>query len=312
MSARVLPDHLQKIVEEELGEVPSRVGEDIRAIREWLEKQPHIIARTDDQTILLFLRGCKFRLQTVKEKMEEYYALRSLITDHCVDKDPMSEDMQKVLNSPGYFTALRVVIPCPVNEHGPQLFIVRTNKGDYGKLSVEEILKTGLTIFDIILRDVDHMVMGFHCIIDLEDFEYGYLTQLTPFVIKTLIRGLQNAYPIRLKGYIVLNAPSACVTLFETVKPLLFQKIRDRIFFCNKSDLSELYKIVRRDLLPKEYGGLSGTIESIRAEWKGKIESNRDWIIEDAKYGIDESKRVNGCTRRREDVDGSFRKLNLD
>lgn len=304
MSVRALPDHLQKVVEEELNEVPKRVPEDIKAIKDWLSKQPHIKAREDDQNILLFLRGCKYRLQTVKEKMEEYYVLRSMVTKRNNVKDPMLPDIQAVLGRP-------IIIPCPINENGPQVFLVRLNRGDFGKILIDDIMKTGVVIMDIVMKEIDHMVMGFYCIIDLEEFEYGYLSEISPQLIKLIIRGVQNAYPIRPKGYVILNAPSMCVTLYETFKLMLYQKLRDRIHFFNKSDLGEMYKIIPKHILPTEYGGSAGSMDKIRAEWKTKVESYRDWLIDDSKYGIDDTKRLNHPKAYNE-FEGSFRTLDID
>lgn len=46
MSIRPLPKQLQEKAVLELNEVPNRIQQDIDHIREWLSKQPHLIART--------------------------------------------------------------------------------------------------------------------------------------------------------------------------------------------------------------------------------------------------------------------------
>lgn len=48
--------------------------------------------------------------------------------------------------------------------------------------------------------------------------------------------------------------------------------------------------------------------------YKKKVEEYRDWFIEDAQYGVDESKRP-GKPKSADElfgVEGSFRKLNID
>ncbi|RZC36657.1 CRAL TRIO domain containing protein, partial [Asbolus verrucosus] len=67
-------------------------------------------------------------------------------------------------------------------------------------------------------------------------------------------------------------------------------------------------------MLPAEYGGEGGKIDDIVAHWKAKVESYRDWFMEDAQYKTDEKKRP-GKPKTTESVfglDGSFRQLSVD
>ena len=83
---------------------------------------------------------------------------------------------------------------------------------------------------------------------------------------------------------------------------------------CVYESLEELCKVIPKEVLPEEYGGQGGKIEHIAAHWKSKIESYRDWFIEDEKYRTDENKRP-GKPRTSESVfglEGSFRQLAVD
>lgn len=81
LNIRPLPLLLQKIAIEELNEVPSRIEKDLEALKEWINKQPHLNARTDDQFLIAFLRGCKYSLEKAKYKIEQFYSLKSLIPE---------------------------------------------------------------------------------------------------------------------------------------------------------------------------------------------------------------------------------------
>lgn len=72
-----LPPHLQKIAEEELYEVPSRIPEDLEALKLWIKQQPHLKTRTNDQFLIQFLRGCKYSLERAKEKINLFYTLKT-------------------------------------------------------------------------------------------------------------------------------------------------------------------------------------------------------------------------------------------
>lgn len=64
-----LPAELQKIAIAELGEVPSRIDKYLEDFREWIELQPHLTVRTDDQYLIQFLRGSKYSLEKAKQKL---------------------------------------------------------------------------------------------------------------------------------------------------------------------------------------------------------------------------------------------------
>ncbi len=59
VSIRPLNSELQKIAIEELNEVPSRISEDLEAIREWLAKQSHLKSRTGGFQIIIFDKKCR-------------------------------------------------------------------------------------------------------------------------------------------------------------------------------------------------------------------------------------------------------------
>lgn len=77
-----------------------------------------------------------------------------------------------------------------------------------------------------------------------------------------------------------------------------------------------MYKVVPQRLMPAEYGGDAGSLESIINTWEKRIISYRDYYKEDEQFGVDESKRImrNGKSSGEKlfGVSGSFRQLNID
>lgn len=88
VNIRTISPELQKIAEVELNEVPSRIEEDLLALRTWIGKQAHLRARTDDQFLITFLRGSKYSLERAKEKIDLFFTVRTLMHEMFIDRDP--------------------------------------------------------------------------------------------------------------------------------------------------------------------------------------------------------------------------------
>lgn len=79
-------------------------------------------------------------------------------------------------------------------------------------------------------------------------------------------------------------------------------------------DNASLYKEIPQKLLPVEYGGENGSIDDLVKYWENKIVEHRDYLMEEAKYGTDESKRQTPLKQAEAlfGAEGSFRKLDVD
>lgn len=301
MAVRTLPSDLQKIAANEINEEPNRVPSDIQAIKEWMIKEPHLNGRTEDQWILRYLRGCKFSIQFTKDKIDNYYSLRSTVPQFFKNRDPMLPEIQHVLNQ-------KITTALNTNISGPQTVILRLENWDEGT-TLATVAKINLMVLEILLNENDYMLLGQYAIIDLQNLDLVRLSELSVTAIRNLA-ALHYAYPVRPKCIIFLNAPTLVMKLYNTFSYLLREKIRNRVRFYSKKNLKSIQEMIPISILPKEYGG-EACWDKLGDYWKQKVESYRDWFIDDDKYGVDESKRL----KKKYDldyVDGNFRKLEVD
>ncbi|XP_069951885.1 alpha-tocopherol transfer protein-like isoform X3 [Cherax quadricarinatus] len=303
-----LSEELLQRAKEEINEVPERRADDIEHIRDWLKHQPHITARLDDWTILRFLRGCKFSLQRTKEKLDMFYTCKTLCPEWYKNRDPQDKKIRAILE-------LGIMLPLPGYDHlGRKVFIGRWGAYDPKEVSVDDVNRASIMISDIMAdEDEQCTITGSVMVGDSEGMTMAHVAAFTPSLIKKSMVLWQEGYPMRPKGLHYINTPAAFDTVFNIFKSFMKEKMRKRVHI-HGTDMESLYRHVPKSVLPVEYGGTNGTIEEITKYWIERLDARRDWLLEDEKYVVDESKRPGKAKTSAElfGLEGSFRKLNVD
>lgn len=99
---------------------------------------------------------------------------------------------------------------------------------------------------------------------------------------QALVMALQDGYPVRFKGIHVLNNTTLWAVLYNFARPLLKDKQKHR-FHLHGDDLESLHKFIPKEILPEEYGGLSG---GFNHQWVVKnLFEHHDKIVENSYYG---------------------------
>ncbi|XP_067627410.1 alpha-tocopherol transfer protein-like [Eurosta solidaginis] len=304
---RPLTPLLAKRAQEELGEVPERIDADIQQLREWIQKQPHLTARTDDQFLVAFLRGCKYSIEKAKHKLDNYYATRAAVPE--LYKNRFVNDAAIEILRSGVYLPL----PKPVSPDGPRIHIARYGVFDINKYSLSDVLKVRTMLSEIQFREDDNaIVMGFMEVIDFKGLTASHVLHFNVVLVKKLVVLGDKAFPYRPKGLHFINVPSSCEKALNIAKSLLSDKIKQR--FHVHSDFESLYKYIPKECLPAECGGSNGTIETGTKEWEKKLLSYKDYFVEEAKYGTNEKLRRGRPVDSESlfGIDGSFRKLDID
>ncbi|GJQ86153.1 hypothetical protein Trydic_g13434 [Trypoxylus dichotomus] len=310
MNVRPLSKELQAKAIAELNEDPKRIKEDIAHIKTWLTKQPHLIARTDDQWILSFLRGCKFSLERTKEKMDMYYTVRTIAPEFFTVRDPFHPDVQEILKQ-GFILPLRKT----AEPDSPRIILSKIGMRDPSRFNIHTLMSVNSMLTDILINEDDqNIVAGFVSVQDLRGATMAQMAQMSPSIAKKATMIFQEAIPVRPKQIHYFNMPSFFDSLFQLVKSFIKEKVQKRMVFHTSDDLESIYKYVPREILPVEYGGTEGTLQELTDYWKEKVESYREWFLDDMKYKSVESKRP-GKPKTGDEIfglEGSFRKLNVD
>ncbi|VVC91857.1 unnamed protein product [Leptidea sinapis] len=149
--------------------------------------------------------------------------------------------------------------------------------------------------------------------IDSKNLGFALLSQFTPALAKKVVTSFEKALPLRLKAVHLINTAPGFETSYILLKSFLSEKLRNRFHVHNKN-FAALYETFPQEMLPEEYGGSNGSIQELTDYWKVKVESRRDWFLEEDKARSNEYLRPGKpkTTSSLFGVEGSFRKLDVD
>lgn len=261
---------------EVLGETDEVREKCLIELKEYLNENVTINARTDDLSLLAFLRGSKFDLEKTKTKIKNYYGMRARINEWFGDRNPLLPELQELIN-------LGVFIPIPQQDPGPMIVIIRTAVHNPSIHKQSDVFKIGKMILDLAVRDFEPAtVYGVYAIFDMNNVTFAHAKQLPPSVIRNAVFAWQN-YHIRPQYLEFVNAPVYINVVLNVFKSFMTRKLKQRIHV-HFSGFDNLHKIVPKEMLPEEYGGSNGNLQTLIEYWKNKLHDNVEWFKEDEKY----------------------------
>ncbi|XP_068086824.1 retinol-binding protein pinta-like isoform X1 [Anabrus simplex] len=173
---------------------------------------------------------------------------------------------------------LGLLVPLPVLDgQGRRVLLQRMGGYDPAKISVQAIVQSNFLFWDIMMQEDDAgMVKGYVGFSDMKGATVAHAMQFTP----SMMRKTMTCFNIHMHG----------------------------------GNLESIYEHIPKSVLPKDYGGDGPSLDELASDWKKKVESYRDYFLEDSKYCSNEKKRP-GKPKSSEDLfglEGSFRQLTFD
>jgi len=303
-------EDLEKAAKDNLGEDKARLKDDIKALKSWIKKSPHLHSiRQDDAYLTMFLRGCKFSLERTKEKLDFHHTVRGSLPTWFDNWDPRQQHLQTILKT-GMYLPLR-----GYDKHGRGVVLMRNGVSDPNTSKQEDEFKVSTMIMEQAFDgDAQASICGIVLIQDMAGMTASHALKMNPVVAKKAMTVWQDAYPARPKALHFINMPPVIESVYKMFEGFQKEKMKARNHVHPKGDLSKMQEDVGLDILPKEYGGTNGTIAELTDYWVKQMDDKREWLIEQTKYKTDEAKRP-GKPKLHSDIfgiEGSFRKLEID
>ncbi|XP_029680215.1 retinol-binding protein pinta-like isoform X2 [Formica exsecta] len=249
----------------------------VAEIRHWIQEND-LRARTDDFSILRFLRACKFNIENTKTKLRNYQKQRVKLPEWYANRDPLHPKLQELLDM-GICLPLR-----KLDDQGRMVIIARlVHNPDIFTLS--DALKVSSMVLDVAIRDsVEASLYGFVIIIDLGQATLHHFVQAQPRILMNMIHAWQGCYPLRIKLLNYINVSVIAKTVMMFTRYFLSDKLNQRLHIYARKTTHDCFLNMPANILPVEYGGTDGTTQELTEYWKKVIEENRDWLIDDEKY----------------------------
>lgn len=279
--------------------------EDIRALREWVEKQPHL-PQISDLQLILFLQSCYFSMEQAKTTIDTFYTIKTLCPEFFAGRDPNSAKFREDVKVAAY-------LPLPkYTPKGYRVIFCRIIDSDVSKYNFNDQIRN----FDMAL--MLWMVQGgtsegLVIVMDMNGLTLGHMTKLSLMGMKKFFMYLQEALPVRLKGLHFINVVPFMDKLMALMKPFMKKELIDMLYLHTDAHDS-LFAHVPQEILPSDYNGQAGSISELYEKNKKNMSDNAEYFIADEKEVADESKRI-GKPKNASDifgVEGSFKKLDLD
>ncbi|XP_069698919.1 alpha-tocopherol transfer protein-like [Periplaneta americana] len=304
----VLPPPSKEVlqrVREEFGLDEQGMKQGVQVIREWLDHQPHLPHDCDDARLERWIIRCKNSLERTKHSLDMYYSLKTVVPEMLLDRDPQADWFKTSINM-GY--------TCPLSKLTKDLsrvIMLGCLNPDSTTLVTSDIVRASLMVQDIRMSE-DYCCSDIY-IMDFDKFTIGHFSKVTLPILKKIEVCSMKGYNVRIKGIHLVNVPPTAEVLIGLLKSVFKQKIVARIHI-HTNGFKSLHDQISPDILPSELGGTNGSIIDHWSAWIKKMESYRDWFLEQDKMISDESKRPGKALNSGElfGIDGSFRKLNID
>lgn len=153
--------------------------------------------------------------------------------------------------------------------------VFRLVDGDPDKMDFNDVVKGFYMASDVRLVTTEEAWSdGEVPIFDMNNVTLKHITKVVFSTMRLFMKYSQEAHPVIVRQIHVVNCNSLINRVMWLIKPFLKAEVAERIQ-THLPGSDTLYKYIPRYVLPKEYGGLAGSVLETREYWMEYLEANR-------------------------------------
>lgn len=146
------------------------------------------------------------------------------------------------------------------DKFGRRVSVTRPGMWNPDKIKFPDLFCAVFQLYEMISQEEKTQIAGCTTIIDAKNFGFKQLRNLAFEDIRVVVNFIQDVFPLWFRQIHIMNAPRAFNMLYNMMRPLFNERVKDSIIFHDK--LESLHNFVDKEILPEELGGNSGTFSN--------------------------------------------------
>ncbi|XP_050429723.1 uncharacterized protein LOC126838947 [Adelges cooleyi] len=175
----------------ELGTSETKLDLDVKILKEWMRKQPHLPNPDDDEKIIdekrlkTFLLICKNSLEKTKVMLDQHYTIKLSAPEYFSKWDPTLPEIVQTIKQTCYLT-----LPNPTHE-GYRVIIISIRTEDAEHVVFDNFIKLCFMIYDLRVAKLDTCKKDIS-IIDFNNLSMNLVAAIIPSIKKVIESFFQN------------------------------------------------------------------------------------------------------------------------
>ncbi|CAL8116935.1 unnamed protein product [Orchesella dallaii] len=216
-----------------------------RLVREFLEE-----ASTNEDLLVRFLRGRKYRSQRAWETLKRYAEVRFDVHPE-VFPQKYPEELHSLQENP-----LLGVLKSR-DSLGRRIMFINASDWEPDQHSMEIMTIASVLLAERLLLDEDALTNGIVFIQQCSGVGMKQAHQYTLRAMRRLVNIFWYAFPLKIKEIYYLNVPTVLSCAFAMVRPFLTKKLKERLNVTGTGKPSnKIYENFSPNILPKCLGGV--------------------------------------------------------
>ncbi|KAB0791362.1 hypothetical protein PPYR_03162 [Photinus pyralis] len=278
--------------------------EDVRALQEWVEKEPHM-PPISECLLIAFMQSCYWSMEQTKAAIEKFVTWRAAWPDLFAALDHHLKSIDQ---------HLLTILPME-SKKSYRLLYYKLMIPDSARFIATDLVK----LMDMVVA-MDVMEKGPYggliLVCDLTDYDSASILKLRGTESRRFLKYLQEAVPVRVKAIHYIIPGKHLELIITLVKPFLNRTLLGKLHFHDSYEA--LCKRISQVELPKEFGGKKPTLKQLHENMKRSLAENVDFIKDVEKLVANEALRdrsnlsVDSELGLGVGAQGSFRKFNVE
>lgn len=103
------------------------------------------------------------------------------------------------------------------------------DKFDSNVASIEDVFRTNMLALEHVVQEPETQVCGLTVVVDMTGLSLQHAKFFTPYYARRTVEVVQETFPLRFKGFHIVNEPFYFDAIMAVLKPFLKEKIRKRV-----------------------------------------------------------------------------------